>query len=344
LQSGARVFLARCAHPKVRLPALGGHSWLRLTGVCVNPPAPQLREAGVERGASFYLLLPGPQAIEIAGAPSWWTLRRVMIAGGVLGGLALAAVAWATTLRRRVAEQTAQIRDHLHREAVAEERLRIAGELHDSVQQDLLGITMQIKATDRLLESAPEKARAALRLAGAMVRHSQAETHRAVWDLRESAEEHADLVAALEAMIAGLTTEDGPRVTLTCRGERRPLPAALETQVLRVAQEAASNALKHAEARHLEFELRFAPDRLTLGVRDDGRGFEAEQPPSAARGHFGLFGMQERAVKLGADLRVTSRPGAGTAIQLVVPVPAPEPAPPPPPPSALRLLARPSTS
>jgi signal transduction histidine kinase len=344
LQSGARVFLARCANPKLRLPPLGEHSWLRLTGVCVNPHAPQLREAGAERGASFYLLMPGPQAIEIAGAPNWWTFRRVMIAGAVLGGLALAAVAWATTLRRRVAQQTAQIREHLHREAVAEERLRIAGELHDSVQQDLLGITMQIKATERLLDTAPEKARAALGVASAMVRHSQAETHRAVWDLRESAEDHADLVSALEAMIAGLTTDDGPKMELTCTGERRALPAALETQVLRVAQEAASNALKHAAASRLALELRFAPDRLTLLVCDDGRGFDAELPPSAAHGHFGLFGMQERAVKLGADLRVTSRSGAGTTITLDVPIPAPEPAPPAPIASGLRLLARPSTS
>jgi signal transduction histidine kinase len=74
------------------------------------------------------------------------------------------------------------------------------------------------------------------------------------------------------------------------------------------------------EASRIEVELRFSEDRLTLIVRDDGRGFDAEHPPSASSGHFGLFGMRERAIKLEADLRVTSRPGEGTAIQIDVPL------------------------
>ena len=123
------------------------------------------------------------------------------------------------------------------------------------------------------------------------------------------------------------------------------MPAVIEGQLLRVAQEAVTNALKHAEAGRIEVELRFADERITLIVRDDGRGFDADHPPSASSGHFGLFGMRERAIKLEADLRVTSQPGEGTAIQIDVPL-APlhiqsksERTP-----SGLRLLPRPSTS
>jgi signal transduction histidine kinase len=269
----------------------------------------------------------------------------VMMLVGSLAALTCAAIVWATTLRRRVTQQTSQIREHLEREAVAEERLRIARELHDSVQQDLLGITMQIKATERLLEGDAEKARSALNLASAMVRRSQAETHRAVWDLRESAHEHTDLVTSLTEMLSGLSTDGGAKVELIFSGERRALPAAVESQLLRVAQEAMTNALKHAEASRIEVELRFAEDRFTLIVRDDGRGFDADHPPSASSGHFGLFGMRERAIKLEADLRVTSRPGEGTAIQIDVPLASPniqlksERTP-----SGIRLVPRPSTS
>jgi hypothetical protein len=199
LQSGDRVFLARCANTRLRLPSLSENSWLRVTGICVNASTPPLRGAASQRtSASFHLLMPGPQAVEIAHAPSWWTLRRLIAVVGTMAVLAVAAVVWATTLRRRVAQQTAQIREHLARETVAQERLRIAGELHDSVQQDLLGITMQLKATDRLLDSDPEKAREALTVVNAMVRHSQAETHRAVWDLRASAMDQTDLVNSVD--------------------------------------------------------------------------------------------------------------------------------------------------
>lgn len=322
LQSGERVFLARCGNPKLRLPSLGESSWLRVTGVCVNSRPPQLRDSGAARPLSFHLLMSGPQAIEIARSPSWWTVQRIMMVVGGLGALALASSAWATTLRRRVTMQTDQIREHLAREAVAEERLRIARELHDSVQQDLLAITMQIKATDRLLESDPERARTALNLASAMARRSQAETHRAVWDLREAADKHSDLFTSLTDMVAGLNTEEGTKVELHATGERRVLPQTSESHVLRIAQEAATNALKHGEAKHVDLVLHFDPERVTLSIRDDGKGFDAEHPPSPTSGHFGLFGMKERAIKLGAELSVTSRPGEGATVSLVVPIPA----------------------
>jgi signal transduction histidine kinase len=345
LQGGERVFLARFANPGVRVPSLGDSSWLRLTGVCVNTRTPKLPDAGETPTTSFHLLLAGPQSVEIATTPSQWTFRRIAILVASLLALTFAAFAWATRLRRRVGVQTAQIREHLAREAVAEERLRIARELHDSVQQDLLGLTMQIKATERLLDSDPDKARTALSLASAMVRRSQTETHRAVWDLRGSANEQTDLVTALSEVLNGLKTEDGPEIVLHCEGEHRSMPAAVESHVLRVAQEALTNAIKHARASRIQVELRFSTERITLVVRDDGRGFDADHPPSASTGHFGLFGMRERAIKLEADLRVTSRPGQGTAVQLDAPLPPPNSLPEMAKiPTALRLIPRPSAS
>jgi signal transduction histidine kinase len=270
------------------------------------------------------LLIPGPQAVEIAHAPNWWTLRRLFAVVGTMAVLAIAAVVWATTLRRRVAQQTAQIREHLAREAVAQERLRIAGELHDSVQQDLLGITMQLKAPIGCSTQTPTRHARPLTVVNAMVRHSQAETHRAVWDLRSSAHEQVDLVSSLDEMLGGMSTDESAKVSLLCQGESRPLPQAIERQVLRITQEAVCNALKHANAKQIEVELGFGPTSLSLVVRDDGNGFDADHPPSASAGHFGLLGMQERAIKLNADLRVTSRPGSGTSVHLDVPLPAPE--------------------
>lgn len=155
-----------------------------------------------------------------------------------------------------------------------------------------------------------------------------------------------DLVISVDEMLAGLNSEENATVSLVCHGDSRPLPQAIERQVLRITQEAVCNALKHAAAQRIEVELRFSPTQLTLLVRDDGRGFDADHPPLATAGHFGLLGMQERAVKLNADLRVTSQPGSGTSVQLDVPLPAeeekrqPERMPTP----LQQLLARPTTS
>lgn len=322
LQSAERVFLARCGDAKLGLPSLDENSWLRITGVCVNTRSAPLRPAVPKRPVSFHLLMPGPHAIEIARTPSWWTVERIAMVVGMFALLALASAVWATTLRRRVTIQTDQIREHLAKEAVAEERLRIARELHDSVQQDLLGITMQLKATDRLLDAQPDRARAALTIASAMARRSQAETHRAVWDLREAADEKSDLVTSLDEMVAGLNTDESTKVEFQATGERRALPQTAESHVLRIAQEAVTNALKHGNAKRIDLALHFGPERVTLLVRDDGSGFDADHAPSAESGHFGLSGMRERAIKLSADLRVTSRAGEGTSVQLDAPLPA----------------------
>ena len=323
LQSGERVFLARLADANDARPLAGvsENSWVRVTGVCVNNRLPGDGGPG-GRPVSFHLLLPDAAAVRVIHAPGWWTLERVLIGTGAALLLAVAALAWVVALRRRVTEQTAQIRQHVQQQTVSEERMRIARELHDSLEQDLLGITLQLKATDKLLDR-PEKARASLTLASAMVRRSQAETHRAVWDLRERQE---GLVPTLRSAVAGLTTGaaggGGPTVEVTVSGTERPLPPQTENHLLRVALEAVTNAFKHAAATTVSVAVAYEPSRVTVEVKDDGRGFDADHPPAPVSGHFGLFGMHERAAKLHGELSVTSTAGTGTTIRLVAPTDA----------------------
>ncbi|HEX8912096.1 MAG TPA: sensor histidine kinase, partial [Humisphaera sp.] len=189
-------------------------------------------------------------------------------------------------------------------------------------EQDLLGITMQLKATEKLLDR-PDRARDALSLASAMVRRSQAETHRAVWDLRERKPGQEGLVPTLRQAVAGLTTGVGggaPAVEVRVDGAERELPPQTENHLLRVALEAVTNAFKHAAAKTVTVAVRYTDHRVELAVTDDGKGFDAAHPPPPISGHFGLFGMNERAAKLHGELTVTSQPGQGTQIRLVAPV------------------------
>ena len=252
----------------------------------------------------------------------------MLVVCALLATVALVAVSWVVALRRRVARQTHLIREHLAKRTLYEERVRIARDLHDSLEQDLLGITMQLNATEKLLAQ-PDRARQSLQLAAAMVRRSQAETHRAVWDLREGRSAEG-LVPAVREAVLGLApargdggdngdAAAGPRVAVEVVGKPGELPPQVENHVLRVAVEAVTNALKHAGASRVEVELMFAEGRVGLRVVDDGRGFDAERLPPPSSGHFGLFGMRERAEKLNAALAIRSRPGGGTEIRLDVP-------------------------
>ncbi|MGV3533191.1 MAG: sensor histidine kinase, partial [Chthoniobacteraceae bacterium] len=322
LQAGTKVFLARFVNSGTAR-SLNENSWLRVTGVCLNGVVPQLRSAenpGVRR--TFHLLLSGPEAVEVARAPSWWTFRRVLLVIGALLALVAAAFVWAIILRRRVAKQTGEIREHLARETLYEERVRIARELHDSLEQDLVGIGMQLKATERLLKE-PERARSALQLASAMVRRSQSETHRAVWDLREPIALDGGLLAALHSTLSALAPDGGPEVQIHVHGDERPLPQQTESHLLRIAAEAVTNARKHAHATHVQVDVFFESDTVRLTVTDDGRGFDSTSLPLPHDGHFGLFGMRERVQKLGAHLQIQSVHGGGTRIEVVAPLQSP---------------------
>jgi signal transduction histidine kinase len=321
LQSGDRVFLARLAD----FPSAGAfelprqESWVRLTGVCVHnrlPSAQGPAPAPSDHPLSFHLLLNSSGSIDVIRAPSWWTLGRILAVCGLLAVVAVTAFAWVALLRVRVARQTSLIRDHVARETLYEERVRIARELHDSLEQDLLGISMQLNATDKLL-ARPERARESLLLASAMVRRSQAETHRAVWDLRTNAD---GLVSTLRQAVAALDPVTATHVQFDVQGEPRDLPPAAQNHVLRVALEAVTNALKHANPSRIEVRLDFEPDHLTLTVRDDGQGFDDQRLPPPTSGHFGLFGMRERADKLHGQLTILSTPTQGTQIQLTLPL------------------------
>ena len=344
LQSGERVFLARLAGPAAGAPPakVSDGSWVRVTGVCMHsqadgatgwaPGSTPAASAGPAPAdslpTSFHLLLASPDSIQVISAPGWWTLRNVLYVCAALAAVALAAFLWVAALRRRVARQTRQIHEHLAKRTLYEERVRIARDLHDSLEQDLLGITMQLNATEKLL-ARPEQAKQSLQLAAAMVRRSQAETHRAVWDLRERRPGQEGLVAALREAVAGLSTwrggngagdAGGPRVDVHVSGAPRELPPQVENHLLRVALEAVTNAMKHAGAARIDVDLSFDADAVALRVSDDGRGFDAERLPPPSSGHFGVFGMRERAEKLGARLTIRSGAGQGTQVRLDVPL------------------------
>lgn len=207
--------------------------------------------------------------------------------------------------------------------AVLAERNRIAREIHDTLAQGFAGISVQLELVARLLERAPETAKKHLDEARKLVRDSLAEARRSVWDLRSQALEENDLPAALsetaKRLVAGTEIETEVRVS----GTYRRLNRVIEDNLLRIGQEAMTNAIKHAQARRLRIDFKFEPERLRFSVRDDGRGFESGAQtarPDRSNGHFGLIGMRERAEQIGGRFSLQSKPGEGTEIIVEVPL------------------------
>lgn len=203
---------------------------------------------------------------------------------------------------------------------VLEERGRLAREIHDTLAQGFVGISSQLDAVALTLNGRVDVARKHLDLARKMVRHSLTEARRSVMDLRASALEGHDLPAALSEAAPQWTAGSAVHIRVDVEGENRPLPEETEQHLLRIAQEAVTNAVKHAHASQVRIHLQMAGRELSLRVADDGQGFEQDEAFSEVGGHFGLLGMRERAERLGGELRLRSEPGQGTEVQVTVPL------------------------
>jgi ligand-binding sensor domain-containing protein/signal transduction histidine kinase len=225
--------------------------------------------------------------------------------------LLLALTAW-QLYRLRVRRMALQFR------AVLAERNRIAREIHDNLAQDILGISVQLELVARLMPAAAETAKGHLDRARMLVRNSMTEARRYVWDLRSQELQKKDLPAALRDTTKRLTAESNVETVVEVGGLMRPLPVEVETNLLRIGQEAINNAVKHARANRIEVGLNFDTRNVRLSVRDNGRGFDPSE--QIADGHFGLLGMRERAEQIGGVLSIDSAPERGTQIAVEVPL------------------------
>jgi signal transduction histidine kinase len=296
-----------------RLLSIPRNSEVQLTGICL------VRSGGLwHTPQSFRLLLRVPQDVVVLTTPSWWNLRHTLWVLGITGCVLVAVMVWVVVLGRRLQEQMAIIRQKLRSGAVLEERNRIARELHDTLEQELAAITMQLDLATDCFQKAPRVAQQALEAARDMSRHSMVEARRSVWDLRCQLLQDGDLVSALAQIVEPLVRREQTTVDFKIEGTPVRLPGQVEMNLLRIGQEAVANAVKHGCAREVSIELRYAPASVSLTVRDEGQGFAAGQ--SSPAGHFGLLDMRERAQSMGSHLRIESEPGRGTRITVEVPV------------------------
>jgi ligand-binding sensor domain-containing protein len=222
--------------------------------------------------------------------------------------------------------------------AVLRERGRIAREIHDTLAQGFVGISVQLELVARLLagsraavskpvrepveDSALEPVFAQLDQARALVRASLADARTSIWDLRSEAgttpDQAEDLPARISRSCTRIAGGSAAKVYLQVKGTYRPLERRIEDELLRIGQEAVANAVRHAAATRIDVQLIYQAARVSLRVEDDGRGFDPTR--NGAQGHYGIQGMQERAGEIDATLELESTPGKGTLVSVEAPV------------------------
>lgn len=198
---------------------------------------------------------------------------------------------------------------------IAQERQRLAGDIHDTIAQGLSSVVMLLEAASGVLTRDPDLAREHLQLAARTARENLDETRAIVAALTPAPLEQAPLEHALERLVARFAAQAGVAASITTSGETRPLPTGTEVVLLRVAQEALNNARKHAAAVRVNVALEFGPAQVALQVSDDGAGFDA----TTLSPGYGLAAMRARVEQIGGVLDITSRIGSGTTIRAEVP-------------------------
>jgi signal transduction histidine kinase len=311
-------------------------------------------QAGTRRHADYPNLRPGDYVFHVKGSnndgvwneegtsvritvqpPFWgtWWFRGILLLA--LAGVAFAAYrmrvrsveARSRELEVQVTERTAELEHEVeHRlqveealrqsemeKAVTAERSRLARELHDAVTQTLFSASLIAEVLPRLWAKDPERGQQQLEEVRLLTRGALAEMRSLLLELRPEALAQAKPDDLLRQLGRAMTGRTGVPVSVDA-DVQCPLPAEVQISLYRIAQEALSNAAKHAEASHVEVRFRCEAGQAVLSIHDDGRGFDVD---SISPGHFGVGIMRERAASIGAELEIESEPGSGTEVSVV---------------------------
>jgi len=282
-------------------PSLGRlrpQSLVRIRGVCVT------NARYTHDSIPFAVLLRTPDDVILLAGPPWWSIGRLFQGAWILTALMFLAVLlyfWAERWRLR---------------AVLEERSRLAREIHDTLAQSFAGIALQLESSliGQDTNSADvNNVEAALQMA----RQSRRDAHATVAALRNLSTERP-LAEVLEKTITQQTRGKHVEVSVTSGNSIPRLGIEVETQVLRVSQEAVANCLQHSRASRLQVDLAMQARDLVLTVIDNGVGFDPSGVPKREGVHFGIVGMAERAKAIKGSLEIHST-SEGTTLRLIVP-------------------------
>lgn len=309
----------------VRDIPIGTH--LSATGICVMETDCWCSNSGFPRIRNVILVPRSPSDIIVHSRPSWWTAGRLTAVIATLLVILAVILIWNAALRhfatRKGRElfkaQVAKVSSELR----VDERTRLAVELHDSISQNLTGVSMQIDSADRFLDSNGEEAHRHLAIASRTLDSCREELRNCIWDLRSQAlEEHTVDAAIRTALVQRI---GNAKLAVRFDVPRTSLSDKTVHAILSVVRELATNAVRHGHATVIRIAGTVEENRLLFSVSDNGCGFDPNNRQGIAEGHFGLQGISERIKDFRGDMRIESSPGKGTRIAIALTLTAHEP-------------------
>ena len=287
-----------------------------IAGTCIvkterwhpNEPLPRIRDV--------VLVVRAPSDVKILAPPPWWTPGRFLVLVAALLAVLAAFILWNVLLRRLADKRGRELmRTRLSQEESklkVQERTRIAVELHDTVAQNLTGVSLEIDSAEQLAEKDHAGMLKHLGMAARTLQSCRNELRNCLWDLRSRALEEADLNEAIRRTIAPLVSD----VDLAIRFNvpRKALSDDIAHVLMRIVRELVQNAVRHGGASQVKIAGGFDGDILRFSVSDNGCGFDPATRPGVMQGHFGLQGIHERVNQLNGDLSIESAPGKGAKV------------------------------
>jgi signal transduction histidine kinase len=273
-------------------------------------PGPYKFRVAADNGDGVWSEAAQPLAFEVMPAfyQRWWFLALCIVLGMAF---------FAMFFRLRLQYATAQMRRRL--EERAQERVRIARDLHDTLLQGIQGLVLCFSSD---IEDVPEDQPVRVRLQKTLERAEEviAEGRERVRTLRSEESTANDLPEVLAQVSSLVRSDTAAPIEFLVEGKPRPLRTVVYDEVYCIGREAISNALRHAAATRIDVEINYAPTHLRLRCRDNGKGMSKEQLDAGSpAGHWGVTGMKERAGRIGARFEIWSTPGGGTEVDVIVP-------------------------
>lgn len=293
-------------------------SVIEVTGVCVVEA--EARSLIGPKFKSATIVPRSPADVRILSTPSWWTQQRLLfVISGLLSCL-IGILIWNAALRRASLRKGHQLaREQLKRakaQLKTEERTRLAVELHDSLAQNLTGVSLEVDSVLQLNDNLGSESLHHLTIASRALQSCCTELRNSIWDLRNEFLDIPDMTAAIRQTVSPHIGNATLKIRFNV--SRKALDENLVHAILRIIRELSINAVRHGEATVIRIAGSLDGHNILFCVNDNGRGFDPDKAPGITEGHFGLQGIRERIKDFDGQLTTDSAPGKGTRITIRV--------------------------
>ena len=323
VESGSRIVPVDASALPAAFASVSVGCEVSVAGTCVLEIASPQMTASIPRLLGFSIVLRSPDDVTVLSRPTKWTTGRLLTLIGALLAALIAILAWNTALRRLAEKRGKALADETLARATADlkvyERTRLAVELHDSLAQNLTGVSFEIDAAERLADTEPKRMHEHLGIASRALKSCRDDLRNCLWDLRHQTLESDDMESAILQTLAPHAT--GVSLAVRFRVPRERISDNTAHAILGIVRELTINAVRHGKATSVKVAGSIKGEKLLCSVRDNGCGFDPENRPGDEQGHYGLLGIRERVNAFEGAMTIESSPGAGTKVTIAINIP-----------------------